>query len=181
MGNKHKRLEEQDKFKVVLKDIESDDVFNTFYNELTSRNSDNRDKKNYVNSDLTCPCGKETYATRQDAENALKQRKNQNKRTYRCTICGHFHLTSNKRRDDKQKSNNYAKMLHNNRAKKVNTDILDNNEMFKKQIHKIANEKNHDKHKNLKVSQDSTNRTNIHKLSGFTLKEILTEKFVNNG
>ena len=50
MGNKHKRLEEQDTFKVVLKYIESDEIFNVFYNELTGKNSNNRDKKNYVKS-----------------------------------------------------------------------------------------------------------------------------------
>lgn len=179
MGSKHKRLEEQDTFKVVLKNIESDEIFNVFYNELTGIKTDNRDKKNYVNNNLTCPCGKETYTTRQDAENALSQRKNQNKRTYRCSICGHFHLTSNEKKQYSVKSDNYAKKLHNDRKNKDATNTLIGNK-DKKRIETILTSNNYEKVKNLKPSKDCT-KTNIPKLSGYSLKEILTEKFVNNG
>lgn len=176
MKHRKTRLENRDFYKTVLKGVDNDEIFNTFYEEMGNMHK-STDNTSYINRELTCPCGKDTYATRQDAENAIKQRDKDNKHSYRCSICGHFHLTSNKKREDKQKNQKLEKKLSKIRRDRVKIDMLDNNESFKRQLHKIANEKNHDKHKNLRVSQDSTNRKGQHKLSGFTLKEILTEKF----
>ena len=67
----------------------------------------------FVDRNLTCPCGKDVYLTYQYAENALRQRgadKKNKKRVYRCSICGHYHLTTNdwvgkrKKRYDRCKS-----------------------------------------------------------------------------
>ena len=67
----------------------------------------------YVERNLSCPSGKDVYLSYQDAENALRQRgadKKNKKRVYRCSICGHYHLTTNdgagklKRKYDRRKS-----------------------------------------------------------------------------
>ena len=67
----------------------------------------------YVERNLSCPSGKDAYLSHQDAENALRQRgadKKNKKRVYRCSICGHYHLTTNdgagkhKRKYDRSKS-----------------------------------------------------------------------------
>ena len=67
----------------------------------------------YVERNLSCPCGKDVYLTYRDAESALCQRgadKKNKKRVYRCSICGHYHLTTNdgagkrKRKYDRRKS-----------------------------------------------------------------------------
>ena len=67
----------------------------------------------YVDRNHSCPCGKDVYLSYQDAENALRQRgagKKNKKRVYRCSICGHYHLTTNdgagksKRKYDRCKS-----------------------------------------------------------------------------
>ena len=81
--------------KTILNDIDSENILNTYVDNIINPKYNN-DKNYYVDKTLSCSSGKETYATRQDAENALKQRHNSNKRSYRCVHCGHFHLTSNK-------------------------------------------------------------------------------------
>lgn len=72
--------------------------------------------QDYVDRTLSCPCGKDVYLTYQDAENALRQRgadKKNKKRVYRCSICGHYHLTTNdgvgkrKKKYDRSKSERY--------------------------------------------------------------------------
>lgn len=72
--------------------------------------------QDYVDRTLSCPCGKDVYLTYQDAENALRQRgadKKNKKRVYRCSICGHYHLTTNdgmgkrKKKYERSKSERY--------------------------------------------------------------------------
>ena len=50
--------------------------------------------ENYISTEHTCSCGKDTYDTYEKARKALKQRGNQKKEVYKCSICGYWHLTS---------------------------------------------------------------------------------------
>ena len=50
--------------------------------------------ENYISTEHTCSCGKDTYGTYEKAKKALKQRGNQKKEIYKCSICGYWHLTS---------------------------------------------------------------------------------------
>ncbi len=160
-------------YKAVNNDITTEKEFNTFFNNLT--NKKNNPNISFVSSDLTCPCGKETYVTRQDAENALKQRKNTNKTSYRCTICGHFHLTSNNRRVLKTKNCKQEAKNKNERSFKNNIKTP-TNKKFEKEIETILSKKYTRKPvANLKLPKDVTNN-NVYKLNGITIGEILLEK-----
>ena len=50
--------------------------------------------ENYISTEYTCPCGKDTYDTYEKAKKAVNLRYGRNKVPYKCEICGHWHLTT---------------------------------------------------------------------------------------
>ena len=109
----------------VLNHIDDREMLDEYLTK-TMKPKHNNDDNYYVDKTLSCPSGKETYATRQDAENALKQRHNSNKQSYRCIHCGHFHLTTNDSKNKHQKSVVRDKII--NSYKIVNENALNSKE-----------------------------------------------------
>lgn len=94
----------------------------------------------YVDRTLFCPSGKDVYLAYQDAENALRQRgviKKDKKRVYRCSICGHYHLTTNdgfgnrKQKYERNKSERYLlKSMYNYSEKELNNMKQEKSRVF---------------------------------------------------
>ena len=111
--------------KNILEQIDNENILDNYLTQIIKPKYNN-DENYYVDETLSCPSGKETYATRQDAENAIRQRHNSNKRSYRCVHCGHFHLTSNDNTNKRQKSVVRDKIIHS--YKTVNENALNSKE-----------------------------------------------------
>ena len=50
--------------------------------------------ENYISTEHSCPCGKDTYDSYENAVKALKLRNKKKKDIYKCSICGYWHFTS---------------------------------------------------------------------------------------
>lgn len=152
-------------FNNITKCIVNEIQYNTLLNQTSNviKNTDVIDYK----STISCPCGKDTYATRQDAENAMKQRNNCFKYVYKCKQCGHYHLTSNK--EKKTKSVKYNNQLQRERNYKphVISDLFNENENT---LRKNITPKY--KYINNNTSQDVTNIKQTTKPATFLLKDI---------
>lgn len=75
--------------------IDGDEYYHVTKKGEVLRGAITRDRgENYISTEHTCSCGKDTYDSYERAKKALKQRSNQKKEIYKCTICGYWHLTS---------------------------------------------------------------------------------------
>ena len=87
--------------------------------------------ENYISTEHTCPCGKDTYDTYENAKRALKLRNRKSKDIYKCEICGYWHLTS---KDGSKRKKKFDKRTRSKPIKIVDHDIKEEQKL--KQIMK---------------------------------------------
>ena len=150
----------------VLNHIEDKEMLDEYLIKVM-KPKHNNDENYYIDKTLSCPSGKETYATRQDAENAIRQRHNSNKRSYRCVHCGHFHLTSNDNTNRRQKSVVRDKIIKSH--KKVNENALNSKE--REILTQEALKRKRSLVINLGPSKETENKPI--KVGSFSIKDIL--------
>lgn len=90
-----------------------------------------RDKgENYISTEHTCPCGKDTYDTYENAKRALKLRNRKSKEIYKCEICGYWHLTS---KDGSKRKKKFDKRTRTKPINIIDRDIKEE-QKFKKMM-----------------------------------------------
>jgi len=112
--------------------INGNEYYHVTKNGEVLRGAITRDRgENYISTEHTCPCGKDTYDSYENAKRALKLRSNQRKEIYKCSICGYWHFTS--KDGNRRKNKKYDKRTRNKPIVVIERDIKEE-QNFKKMM-----------------------------------------------
>lgn len=126
--------------------------------------------ENYISTEHTCPCGKDTYDTYENAVKALKLRNKKKKDIYKCSICGYWHFTS--KDGNHKRSKKYDKRTRNKPINVVDRDLKEL-QAFKK---KMKNRPSYYRVINNNVNGNKTQQVKLAELCDYQF-DLLKNKF----